>query len=200
VIEPKKPFDEVYETLPGDGWLLRSEAECLYRWACAGEGPILEVGCFKGRSTVLLAASGRPVTCVDPFNGFDSDDPTGDKAYEAFRRNLMDRGYWILYDRPGLMNLSRCGELGSVRKSVHLWMRGVEDWPVSPMTMAYLDGDHTERGTRIQIEKALEAGAKVIAVHDVNDSGAGERIKHVCLKMLGLWKERIDRLAVWERP
>ena len=169
-------FDEVYETLPGNGWLSRSEAELLYRSAKAATGYILEVGCFEGRSTVLLASLGRPVYAVDPFDGFHSE-LSGDEICRRFTVNLVSRGI----------------------HNVHLYHYKVEDKELElpRMGFAYLDGDHTYYGTRLQIGKAKLCGAKVIAIHDVNDSGDGANIKRAALEMLGPWDERVERLAVW---
>lgn len=76
-------FEEAYEQIPGNGWLSKEEARLLWKYATSVTGPILEVGCYKGRSTVLLALSNpqRQVYTVDPFSSFDSSDPTGSDAW-----------------------------------------------------------------------------------------------------------------------
>ncbi len=193
-----KGFEEVYETLPGAGWLSKAEAELLWRWALKVEGPILEVGCFKGRSTVLLASTGRLVHTVDPFVGFAlDDDPLGVVALRCFFENLNGRGIGVRFTDNGLIPaLAPYVE----NQPVRCYPLRIEDWEARPVGFAYLDGDHTETGTEAQVRKALECGAKIIAVHDVNDTGDGLLIKRVCLKLLGVWAERAERLAVWERP
>lgn len=168
-------FDEVYETLPAAGWLTRPEAELLWRTAPACAGPILEVGSYQGRSTCLLALLGRPVYAVDPFDGFCAE-LSGDEVYGRLVSNLAHR----------------CLD------NVTVFRQRVEDWTPRPCGFAYLDGDHTYEGTENQIAAALRCGAKVIAVHDVNDSGEGQRIKDAALHWLGSWRERVERLAVWE--
>lgn len=145
-------FDEVYELIPGNGWLTEEEARLLWDVAGSCEGPILEIGCYQGRSTVLLASLGRTVHAVDPFSGFDSDDPTGEKTYQKFMQN-------VYYERC-LMN-------------VYLWRQRVEDWGTWPVGFAYLDGDHTYQGTLDQIDKAVQAGARVLCVHDYGTTGGG---------------------------
>lgn len=146
-------FDEVFETLPTNGWLTKEEARLLHEVAGSCEGPILEVGSYYGRSAVLLASLGREVHCVDPFSNFDSDDPSGDFVYSKFMKN-------VFYERC-LMN-------------VHLHRRKVEDWfPTFVFGFAYLDGDHTYGGTIRQIDRAKDAGARVFCVHDYNQSGDG---------------------------
>ena len=173
-----KTFDEIYDTLPGNGWLSRAEAELLYRAASECDGPILEVGCYEGRSTVLLASLGRPVYAVDPFGGFHSEDPSGERTFTTFISNMASRKI----------------------TNVILTRKRIEDcYPIllSKFGFAYLDGDHTYRGTREQIEAAVWRQSDIIAIHDVNDSGDGAEVKRAALELLGPWDERVERLAVW---
>jgi len=170
-----KHFDRVFASLPTNGWLSYDEAKCLWRYARIAKGPILEVGCYHGRSTVLLAALGWRVYTVDSFAGFDSQDPTGSSVEAGFRLNLASRGI----------------------TNVLLFREKIEDWEPRPVGFAYLDGDHTYLGTLAQIEKALPCGPLAIALHDVNDKGDGREVKRAALERLGMWRERIERLAVW---
>lgn len=171
-----RSFDECYAQLPGVGWLSRAEARVLWDNAVNEEGPILEVGCYHGRSTVLLAEFGRPVWAVDPFLNFSTEDPEGKKTKLAFYSNLVDRGI----------------------QNVACFEKRVEDWePLGKVGIAYLDGDHTYRGTVEQINKALACDPDVILIHDVNDSGDGMMVKQAALIRLGAWQERVERIAVW---
>lgn len=174
-----RTFNEIYESLPGNGWLLESEARLLYKHLSllGPNASILEVGCYEGRSTVLLASAGVPVYCVDPFKGFDGKDPTGDKINRTWWDNIKGRGIY----------------------NVALYCCKIEDWQIPPhlITFAYLDGDHTYKGTIAQIEKALAVRAEIICIHDVNDTGGGVEVKKAALELLGPWQERVDRLAVW---
>lgn len=169
-------FDEVYETLPSNGWLSKDEAYLLWKWANVVSGAILEIGSYQGRSTVLLAAADRMVYAVDPFDGF-CEEHSGDEICKCFRDNLSERKIY----------------------NVVSYRQKIEDWNIRPVGFAYLDGDHTPQGTRNQIEVAVKCGAEIIAIHDVNDSGDGKLIKEVALQMLGNWTERVERLAVWDR-
>jgi hypothetical protein len=150
-------FEEVYETIPGNGWLTKEEARLLWTVVNNCSGSILEVGSYHGRSTVLLAVTGRNVHAVDPFSGFDSDDPTGDLTYQKFMNNVFH---------------SRC------LMNVHLHRRKVEDWyPLeSDFGFAYLDGDHTYEGTLRQIQKAKDIGAWDFCIHDYAQSRDGLHI------------------------
>lgn len=169
-------FDEVYESLPGAGWLTKPEARLLWDTAKATEGPILECGCHLGRSTVLLASLDRLVYAVDPWlDDFDSD-RSGDERHELFRANLNGRG------------------IGNVS----VFMQRIENWTPLPVGFCYLDGDHTYSGTVAQIRKALAGNPRAIAIHDVNDDGGGREIKRAALELLGPWRTRVERLAVWK--
>lgn len=170
-----KTFDEVYENMPGNGWLTKEEAELLWKTMSAVSGNILEVGCFEGRSTVLLASTGNMVLAVDPFAGFNTEDPTGERTAGRFLDNIKSRG---------LHNVCHYG----VR---------VEEFGGVSAEAAFLDGDHSRVGTKAQIEAALTAGAKTIAIHDVEDSGDGAVVRDVAVQMLGPWQEKAGRLAVW---
>ncbi len=169
-----RTFDEVYTLLPGNGWLSEDEARLLWEVANATKGDILEVGCHQGRSSVLLAETFRRLHCVDPFVGFDSDDPSGEKACTAWLTNLASYLH------------------------VSLEMNHVENWTPQPMGFCYLDGDHTFDGTVAQITKALACKPHAIGIHDVNDTGGGEAVKRAALAMLGPWTRRSGRLATWE--
>ena len=175
-----KTFEEVYPTIPGNGWLTEGEARLLWDSALVTEGYILEVGCHNGRSTCLLAALGRPVICVDPWAGVLGDE--GDEAaYLSFRQNLTERGHLTS------VFINRCR---------------VEDWAKNKppkVGFAYLDGDHTYDGTVAQVEKAIACRADAITLHDCNDTGGGAEVKRAALELLGPWQHRVERLAVWTR-
>lgn len=178
-----KTFEEVYESLPSNGWLLESEARLLWDTALKCEGTILEVGCFEGRSTVLLASLGRHVNIVDCFDNHHCPDKL--KTITTFRNNMESRG---------LTNYT-------------LFPVKVEDWHIRGAGFCYLDGDHSALGTTKQILVATECLSlanqpitqtfQAIAVHDVNDTGGGKEVKMACLTLLGAWSKRVDRLAVW---
>ena len=189
-------FAEVYETIPGDGWLSQDEAELL--WDAVGKtlGPILEVGCYRGRSTVLLAGTGRLVYAVDPFAGFSTEDRTGDDTRRAFVANVVGRGIVLTGAQGDRLRVTLTN--GPKKGLVELFPVRVEDWTPRPVGFAYLDGDHTYAGTLAQIDKALACRPTGIGVHDVNDSGGGMAIKRACLERLGQWTRRVQRLAVWD--
>lgn len=177
-------FEKVYESLPATGWLSKNEARVLFYHALYTPGNILEVGCYHGRSTVLLASAahsrGSIVCSVDPWEGFTTDYTT-EQLKTTFRNNLFSRQIFNVVSHP-------------VKIEDFTYPNYVMD---GNLGLAYLDGDHTPEGTKNQINAALKCLAKVIAIHDVNDSGEGALIKRQALSMLGPWVEREERLAVW---
>ena len=167
--------ERLYHDLPKQGWLSLAEAELLWKTAKQTKGPILEVGCYYGKSTCLLAALGRPIYAVDPFSDFDDCDFSGAKIKEGFLMNLRARDIY----------------------NVTLFHERIEDWEPRPVGFAYLDGNHTYDGTKQQIRKAKECRPKAIGIHDVNDTGEGIVVKQAAKGMLGPWTNRVERLAVW---
>ena len=188
-------FESVWARVPGEGWLEPAEGRLLYAEAGRVGGPILEVGVYKGRSTVLLAALGRPLYCVDPFAGFNDLDPSGERVKADWLHNVR----LLTGIEPAVVPAALAG-LNSVpdpADKITLWARRVEDWRPRPCGFAYLDGDHTRAGTLAQVRRALECDPTTIAVHDVNDSGDGYEVRKACEELIGPWRERVQKLAVW---
>lgn len=74
---PAPTFPEVLDAIDGiDGWLTAAQARCLFDAAAAvpAGGRIVEIGSFRGRSTIVLAhgaADGVEVVAIDPHAGTD---------------------------------------------------------------------------------------------------------------------------------
>lgn len=171
-----KSFKEVWGTLPS-GWLREVEAELLYQTAQQTTGDILEVGCYFGRSSVLLASLGRTVHCVDPFDGF-TDDLTGDEIEARWKESIQSRG---------------------ITNAIQYRQR-IENWVPRPCGFAYLDGNHTEKGTMDQLSAAFMCGVNLMCVHDVADSGGGLEVKKAILNFYcAELVEIVDTMAVVKR-
>ncbi len=175
-------FRRVWNRLP-QGWLSLEEALLLTAAAqvATRSNPLIEVGSYYGRASVLLAESASnmdlSVYCIDPWEDCGDfrygPNVTGEEVYQAFLENT--KGYPKVY---------------------HKRMR-VEDWHPIPADFVYLDGDHSYKGTLAQCQKALECRPYTIAAHDVNDTGGGMEVKRAVLEVLGPWSERVEKLAVW---
>lgn len=76
-VETPADFDAVWSRAePVEGWLTREQAEMLFRAArsCPRGGRVVEIGSFRGRSTIVLASAasaGVEVIAIDPHAGND---------------------------------------------------------------------------------------------------------------------------------
>ena len=73
------------------GWLSHEEAVALYEFArgCSGRGVIVEIGSFKGRSTICLGLGSQaghrvPIYAIDPGHGW--------KRFAEFEQNITRAG------------------------------------------------------------------------------------------------------------
>ncbi len=81
-----------------DGWLTDAQAARLDARAAEAGGAIVEIGSFRGRSTVVLAAHGD-VVAIDPHAGSDrgpqeigAEAARGEADFDAFHANLRAAG------------------------------------------------------------------------------------------------------------
>jgi len=145
---------EFFDDLPKEGWLEREEADLLLKSASSTIGTILEVGCYHGKSTIVLATLNREVITVDSFRDFNDLDIDGKEAKRAFIGHILDRRI----------------------ANVSLEHKRIENWVGVPIGFAFLDGDHTYEGTIRQIQVALTCGATEICVHDYDTNPKGDGI------------------------
>ena len=101
----RRTFTEAWEAVAAvDGWMTHGQAQALYDAAArvpAG-GRIVEIGSFRGRSTIVLAsaaADGVEIVAIDPHAGNDRgpqeiDGYAAEAAtdHEVFNRNLAEAG------------------------------------------------------------------------------------------------------------
>ncbi|MCD4705082.1 class I SAM-dependent methyltransferase [bacterium] len=79
-----------------DGWLSNEEGELLYNLAkkCNKNGVIVEIGSWKGKSTIWLAKGSQagkniPIFAIDHHNG-SFDEKTKISTFNAFIKNIKD--------------------------------------------------------------------------------------------------------------
>lgn len=84
-----------------DGWLSEGEGSLLYHLAknCSGVGVIVEIGSWKGKSTIWLASGSKVgkkvrVYAVDPHTGSPEHKEMYGKVwtFDEFRKNVRDAG------------------------------------------------------------------------------------------------------------
>jgi predicted O-methyltransferase YrrM len=146
-----------------EGWLSLPEVRFLSALAKDALADIVEIGCYRGRSTIALSwgavESGRLVHSVDPHQ------PTtgvyggkfGPADREAYYRNMLASG---MAQRAALINLTS----EQAGRSWH-----------GPIGLLFLDGDHRYEAVRRDIDvwvPHLVAGG-VVVFDDASDPDGG---------------------------
>ncbi len=143
-----------------EGWLTREEGELLYRLArrCTGRGVIVEIGSYKGRSTIWLAkgaqaGAGVPVYAIDPH--------TGSEEHQAGTGEAV----WT-YDEF-LTNLRRAGVEQIVLPVLAESQQAARTFD-QPIELLFIDGDHRYEAVRadfnLWVPKLLDGG--YLLMHD----------------------------------
>jgi predicted O-methyltransferase YrrM len=119
-----------------DGWMSPGQASTLYDSAtrCPAGGSIVEIGSFRGRSTIVLASAAAPdveVIAIDPHAGNDR----GPQEFDGYAAEAAD-DHEVFLD-----NLERAGVRDRVQ---HLRMFSDDALTsiVRPIDVLYIDGAH----------------------------------------------------------
>jgi predicted O-methyltransferase YrrM len=140
------PVKELIKDVPG--WLSDEEGEALYELAreCTGRGVIVEIGSWKGKSTICLGLGSRAGSSVRIF----AVDPHADYRHGEFKDNI---------ERAGISDL--------VTPVKGLSQDVVADFD-EPIELLFVDGSHEEDDVRYDFEtwvpKVIERGT--VAFHD----------------------------------
>jgi len=166
-----------------DGWLTDSEGQALARLA-AGKS-VLEIGSYKGRSTIWMARTARHVTAVDTFDGAGTW-ARGQDTFATCAGNL---------DRHGVAD----------RVTLH---RGVS-WEVLPglpraFDLVFVDGSHEYEAVRADAARARDVllPGGLLCFHDYNslaDPGVTRAVNGL-LASGGELLEVVGSLAVVRPP
>ncbi|MFF2086236.1 class I SAM-dependent methyltransferase [Nocardia sp. NPDC058176] len=153
------------------GFMPPEEGHALYTAAreYAGDGTILEIGTYCGKSTVYLGAAAREtgagVVTVDHHRGSEEHQPGWEyhdttlidpvtgvfDTLTAFRRTMI---------RAGLTD-TVTAIVGSSSAAARIWR--------TPLRMLFVDGGHTEEAAQRDYDNWVHwvAGGGLLAIHDV---------------------------------
>ncbi len=145
-----------------EGWLSPDQADRLWDAAARVRAPgrIVEIGSFRGRSTIVLRRAADPgveLVAIDPHGGSDrgpreisADAGRGEADHEAFHANLRTAGV--------------DGQVRHVRRASQDAFGEVE----GPQDVLYVDGAHRYGPARADIERwgARTAQGGTMLVHD----------------------------------
>jgi hypothetical protein len=129
------------------GWLTRAQALVLWEAAARADGLVVEIGSHQGRSTIVLAATGRRVVAIDPF----VDGPMfgGRATREKFAANVAAAGVEVeLLAEPST----------ALRQRWH-----------EPIDVLYIDGKHDYWTVSDDLRWASHVRGRVL-VHDAFSS------------------------------
>ena len=164
-----------------DGWLSEAQGQALFEYAsrCTGRGAIVEIGSWKGRSTVWLAygarMAGQRVIAIDPHVN-SREDPEA-QTFAEFSRNL------------------RLARVDDVVTPVVMSSEAAAAVVPGGVELLFVDGDHSddgaERDASAWLDRIIDGG--VLLMHDVvTASYTGPRRvfrRRVC------WNGRFDSIG-----
>jgi predicted O-methyltransferase YrrM len=150
------PVKELIKDVPG--WLSDEEGEALYELArqCTGRGVIVEIGSWKGKSTICLGLGSRAGKGVRIF----AIDPHADYRHGEFKDNI---------ERAGI------ADLVTPLKGLS---QAVAGGFAEPIELLFVDGSHEEDDVREDFEKwvpkVVEGG--IVAFHDTTWHGGVRKV------------------------
>jgi predicted O-methyltransferase YrrM len=186
-----------------DGWLNPKEARLLYRLAseCRSRGAIVEVGSWKGKSTICLArgslAGGKAqIHAIDPHTG----SPEHSKemgavwTFDEFRRNIEKAGVNEMVVPHVDFSDAVAGKF------------------FEPVELIFIDGLHEYEGVKLDFDswfpKVMEHG--IMAFHDTTgwpgvlrlvneDVFKSRRFRKVRFSKSIVYGEKVSRNTLFER-
>jgi len=145
-----------------EGWLGENEGKLLYELArkCTGKGVIVEIGSWKGKSTIHLAKGSKAgknirVYAIDPHTGSKIQKEKFGKlwTFNEFKNNIMN---------AGLSDI--------VTPLVKTSEEAAREFK-EPVELVFIDGDHDYEMVKLDFElwcpKLVEGG--IIACHDTTN-------------------------------
>ncbi len=144
-----------------EGFLSHHEMRFLALLAACptANGDVLEIGSFKGKSTVILAkaaqlAGDAKIYAVDPLTAPSETDPDlrgDDSSLKDFKSNI-----------------ERCKVADAIEFHQTFSYKLAETW-TRPLRFLWIDGDHTYKGTKLDFDGFAPhlADGAMVAIHDV---------------------------------
>jgi hypothetical protein len=152
-------LSELGTALSIEGWLTEGQARRLSAAAARARpaGAVVEIGSFRGRSTVVLALAAGAVVAIDPHAG--SDRGPQEIAPEASRGDADHEAF--------MANLSRAGVADRVRHVRKFSDAAYADVD-GPLSLLYVDGAHRFGPARADVVGwgGRVAGGGTMLVHD----------------------------------
>jgi len=151
-----------------DGWLTDLEGAALYHAAAhgGGEGEIVEIGSFKGKSTVWLA-SGSERTGREPVYAIDTHEGSSEhQAGGEFASHMPPEGTTEFAFRE---NMKRAGVQDRIVPLVMSSSVALASWQ-NPIRLLFIDGAHEYEAARSDFfgwQKHVVTGG-LVAFHDVD--------------------------------
>jgi len=192
--------EAIRRALEVEGWLSPNEAGLLFDMAREANGPIVEIGSWRGRSTVALAlgaaaGTGQHIYAIDTFVGV-ADTP-----------NATERGYVPGPEGCGKdvlrANLAAVGVPESAVSIVPLDSL-VAAKCIGNVGLLFVDGNHAYEAVcndlRAYLPKVVAGGYAVL--HDYSDAepGVPKAVVDVICPMRDFWQERrVDTALVVRR-
>ena len=145
-----------------EGWMTEGQGRALFEAAsgCPPRGRIVEIGSFRGRSTIVLALSAphdASIFAIDPHAGTDR----GPREIEGYEREATTdhAAFWSNIERAGLAS-----------RVTHLPMfshRALDEFE-GTVDVLYIDGAHRYRPARADIRDwgARVADGGAMLIHD----------------------------------
>jgi MMP 1-O-methyltransferase len=149
------------------GWLSEGEATHLFHFAnkVPMGGTILEIGCWKGKSTFCLA-KGAPhaqVFSIDPFNAAGESDSLAEYAEKKGQSSLLEQYH---------ANLERLGVAQNVKALVGYSSAFINEFEDESLDLLFIDGDHSREGAEFDFThfgNKVKIGGHII-FHDYRPS------------------------------
>ena len=178
-----------------EGWISDIEGYVLYRLARdgEGEGAIVEIGSWMGKSTAWLAAGSlarkrEPVIAVDTFKG----------SPEHQERDVLREEGTTYHRFTG--NLERAGVFAHVEPRIATSLEAAAAWDGRPIRLLFIDGDHSYEAAKADLDawlpQVVEGG--YVVFDDVIDAFPGvQRVFAEATAEAGPLKRLMGVAKIW---